>query len=119
METWPATLPQIEIGAEESRQTGFIRSPTDQGPGKQRPRFTAVSRFASGTIFMDSTQKATFETFYQTTLGQGGDEFSYTDPFTATSVTARFVSPPSAQILLGGTPDGSLWRVSVSLEILP
>lgn len=120
MATWPATLPsQLEAGAQLDRQQGFLRSPTDTGPFKQRKRFTAVSRFYSGTMLLNVTQKATLETFYVTTINEGADEFDFEDPEDFGTVSARFTQPPTAQGLVGGSSGVELWRVQIALELLP
>ena len=120
MAAWPASLPsQPEVGAQLTRQQGFLRSPTDVGPFKQRKRFTAVSRFYTGTMLLNATEKATFETFYQTTINQGADEFDFEDPDDFSTVSARFTETPSFSGLVGGDTGVGQWRVSIALELLP
>lgn len=117
---WPTSLPsQFETGAGLSRQQGFLRSPTDIGPFKQRKRFTAVSRFYSGTLLLNRTQKAALETFYTTTTNEGADVFDFEDPDDYSTVSARFTAPPDFQGLVGGPSGVELWRVSLALELLP
>lgn len=116
MATWPASLPQqFEVGARMRRQSGFLRTDTDTGPFKQRKRFTAVSRFWSGTMLMNASQKATFETFYATTINEGADAFDFTDPVDASTVSARFTGPPDENAEQGV----GFWRLSFELELLP
>jgi len=120
MADFPSSLPGLEIGAELTQQQGFIRSPMDSGPTKQRKRFTAVSRYFSGTMLLTKAQKETLETFYQDTISYGADTFTYTDPVdNSTSVNARFMQPPSYSALVGGTDGVQLWRANVSIELLP
>lgn len=121
MAIWPGTLPQyFEVGVQDTRQQGFIRSQTDTGPYKQRKRFTATSRFLSGTMLMTGTQRATFETFYKTTLSGGADAFDFIDPADFSTCSARFVSPPTLSAVAGGDTSGTAqWRVELALEVLP
>jgi len=120
MATWPSTLPQqFEAGAGVSRQQGFVRSPVSAGPFKQRKRYTAVSRFYTGTMLMTETQRATLETFYTTTVNEGADEFDFEDPVDFSTVSARFASAPEDRGIVGGASGVALWRVSFTLEILP
>lgn len=120
MATWPATLPQqFEQGAQETRQSGLLRSAVDIGPPKQRRRFSAVSRFYAGTFLFTTAQKATFETFYSTTIAEGADEFDFEDPNDGGTVSARFTGPPSFSALLGGPSGVTFWRMSAEIEVLP
>lgn len=121
MPVWPGTLPQyFEVGVQDTRQQGFLRSQTDTGPYKQRKRFTATSRFLSGTMLLTGTQRATFETFYKTTISEGADAFDFIDPADFSTVSARFAASPSLSAVAGGDTSGTAqWRVSLSLEVLP
>ena len=119
MAAWPGTLPgYMEIGLSERRQQGFLRTPNDSGPAKQRKRFTATSRYVTGTMTLTKAQRDTFETFYKTTLGEGAAEFTMGDALDFGTVTCRFFETPEMQ-LLGAGGDGGHWRVSLALEILP
>lgn len=120
MAAWPGSLPQyLEIGLQDTRQKGFLRSPVDAGPSKQRKRFTATTRGMAGTMLFTTAQRATFETFYTTTINEGADEFTMSDPLDASTVSVRFVEPPQFRALAGGPSGAALWRASLSLEILP
>lgn len=120
MTDWPTSLPaQFEVGAQLSKQGGFVRSQTDTGPFKQRRRFTAVSRFLSGTMLLTNAQRATLETFYTTTVKEGSEVFNFEDPEDGGTVSARFVEPPSYALLVGGSSGVALQRVSFALELLP
>lgn len=120
MATWPSSLPsQFEIGAQLSSQQTFLRSQTDKGPFKQRRRFTARSRFYSGTMLLTATQKATLETFFEDDANFGGTQFDFEDPADLSTVSARFVDTPSYQLLVGSASGVELQRVSFTLELLP
>jgi hypothetical protein len=121
MAIWPGTLPQyFEVGVQDTRQQGFIRSQTETGPYKQRKRFTATSRFLSGTMLLTGTQRATFETFYKTTLSEGTDEFDFIDPADFSTVSVRFAAVPILSgVAGGGTAGTAQWRMDMALEVLP
>jgi hypothetical protein len=121
MAVWPVSLPQsFELGVQDTRQQGFIRSTTDTGPYKQRKRFTATSRFLSGSMLLTGTQRATFETFYTTTISEGSDAFDFTDPSTFATISARFVQPPALSGVAGGATSTTLqFRIDLLLEVLP
>lgn len=118
MAAWPGSLPELEVGATETRQMGFIRTQTDTGPYKQRSRFTKAARFIKGTILLDATQRATFDTFYETTIVEGSGEFDWTDPADQSTVSFRFVTPPSFTYLVGGPSGVAQSRVQLDLEIV-
>lgn len=119
MAAWPATLPTFEIGMQDNRQASFIRTPVETGPAKSRARYSAVTRQLSGTMLFTAAQRATFETFYGTTISLGADEFDFTDPADGTTQSVRFVDPPSFSHLVGGGSGSALQRVTITLEVLP
>ena len=121
MAVWPISLPQhLELGAQDTRQQGFIRSTTDTGPYKQRKRFTATARFLSGSMLLTGTQRATFETFYTTTISEGTDAFDFIDPSTFGTVSARFAQTPTLSGVAGGSTSTTLqWRMDLMIEVLP
>lgn len=121
MAVWPVSLPQyFEVGVQDTRQQGFIRSQTDTGPYKQRKRFTATARFLAGSMLLTGTQRATFETFYKTTISEGTDAFDFIDPIDFSTVSARFTQPPSLSAVSGGATATTVqWRMDLMLEVLP
>ena len=119
MATWPATLPHLNAGATEQRQQGFIRTPMSMGPGKQRRRFSAVSRLFKGQMHLTAAQRATFDTFYQGTLSEGSLEFDFTDPIDFSTATYRFTAAPQFQLLTGTESGVTNYIMTVELELLP
>jgi len=125
MAIWPASLPQsMEMDVSDKMQTAFLRTEMDAGPYKQRTRFTAASRYISGTMVLSQAQRQTFDVFYAATLGYGADSFTWYDPVDGAAVDMRLIDTPDFQAIRhGGT--GVIgkafghWRVSLSLEILP
>ena len=120
MSNWPASLPQqyflgTDIGDDESR----LISAMDAGPALIRNRFTAITKTVNSPIGLTGTQKATFDTFYRTTLNNGTDSFTWTNPVDDSSVSIRFKAPPKWQAVRPGTPAQRLWRSVLTLEILP
>ena len=125
MAAYPASLPQAPIdgGFVDERQSATIRSAMETGAPKTRKMFTAAVRTWKWTTILDGTQRATFDTFFITTINEGADTFTMTDPVDGTtSQTVRFKTPPSWSVIQGGG-DGSAsnrrWRTTYSLEILP
>lgn len=119
---WPSTLPQRLLATlTRKRQSGKMRSPMDTGPAKQRARFTAVTKSFDGAEIMTGAQLATFNTFYESTLGHGALSFTWIDPITDVAATLRFADGEPEETLLrpDDTPNNRLYRVTLPLEILP
>lgn len=121
MASWPGTLPQTILAtATRTRQSGRVRSTMDSGPAKQRQRFTAVTKNYDAQIILTGAQLTTFNTFYETTIGNGTDSFTWTDPFTGVSETLRFREDPQETILKpDATANDRLYSVTLPLEVLP
>lgn len=116
MATWPVTLPQYMNADDyaEARVDGTVRTRMDAGPEFVRRRFSTTPVNFSGSLVLTSTQVATLETFYETTLNGGVDDVDWTHPRTGAAVTMRFLAPPSYRAF---THD--LWQAQISLEIIP
>lgn len=121
MPTWPATLPQsLMMPLSRERQSGKIRSQMDTGAPKQRARFTATVKNFDAVLFMTGAQLATFDTFYETTLGQGAASFTWVDPVTGSSATLRFRGEPKDELIKPhDVANDKLWQVTMPLEKLP
>jgi len=121
MATWPGSLPDFEVGLKDVGQDGTVRTPMDAGPVKTRRRFTATSRYLTGTIYLtDQTQRAALDAFFETTLGGGSLPFTKADPRDGTQQSLRFMRPPEYEHRFGDGGSGTdQYRVSLSLEILP
>lgn len=116
MATWPTGLPQRPLadGFTESPQSNVVRSDMDVGPAKMRRRYTATVRTYSMELLLSTSQVATLETFYRTTLAEV-DPFDWTDHRTGSAASYRFRSPPA--YTEAGAPD--YWRTTLDLEVLP
>jgi len=116
MVTWPATLPQYlsTSGFQEKAEAQSIRSNMDAGPAKVRRRFTAKVIEIKGQIEIDSTQHATLETFYDTTLGGGTLTFDWIHPVSGATVSYRFKEPPTYS-----SAGPVLFTANLVMEILP
>ena len=117
MADWPTSLPGFMDGLQEQRVDGFVRTPTDIGPGQQRRRYSAVPHFFNGQMTLTQAQRTTFEAFYNATLRGGADAFTMQDPSTGQDAQFRFTAAPSFS-LFGGA-GGTVHIASISLERLP
>ena len=119
MPTWPSTLPQsFAAPLTETPQESIIRFGADTGPPKQRGRFTAVAKMYQGTMVIDHTQKSALQTFFYTTVNQT-EEFDIPSPDDGSVVSARFTQRPIYTGLSGRSDGSRLWRVQLSIEVLP
>lgn len=114
MVTWPSTLKPLKGSVQETPPENAIRSDMDVGPAKVRRRTTANIRPLTFSMRLTGAQTATLDTFYNTDTFSGVEPFDFKHPRTGSTVTARFVSPPSYQDV-----DGVMWDVNIDLEILP
>src|SRR5215207_710173 len=116
-DTWPVGLPQCFTF--DSLATGFadnrLRSQTDTGPAKVRPRSTAGPRPLSGQMVMTLAQIATLETFVETTLLGGSLPFTFPSQIGGAAILVRFAGELPAWSRHGM----GRMMVSMSLEILP
>lgn len=78
----------------ESKQDGVIRTNMDMGYPKLRPRYTSVLTNYQARYFITSTQRIALDALY---VAKMGTTFTWPHPVTGTSMTVRFVSPPSYQ----------------------
>ena len=115
MAVWPVGLQQKQFtGITEKRQNAQQRSEMDTGAPKVRKRFTAAVRQVNIPVVFSMADKAPFDTFYITTLGEGVLAFDWTDPVDdSTTVSFRFTKPPTFK------KDNGLYTGVLNLEILP
>lgn len=121
MATWPASLPQKQfIGLTEQDQDAVLRTPMDAGPPTRRNRFTAVARDVDVPLVINGTQKATFDTFFRTTLSHGATAFDWEDPTDDSTVSFAFRSSPKWNLVRGGSTTATrIWTTTLQLEIQP
>lgn len=115
MAAWPAGLQQKNFaGVVEQRQQAVLRSSMDSGAPKVRKMFTAAIRNIDIPMVFTTAERATFDTFFITTLAEGSISFTWTDPVDdSTVITFRFKSPPRMTKVAGE------WSTILNLEVLP
>ena len=114
---WPASLPQhFEANAQFSYQkkSNLIVSQPEVGPSRSRRRATTVGWTLSGTLRLDSTQRATLQGFFDVTLFGGTQPFAWVDPIDRNAATFKFLAEPAYGVLNQGT-----WTAALQLEQLP
>lgn len=116
MALWPAGLPADHfLGTSDRRVPALMRTGTDGGIAKVRRRFTSTPRNVSGRMVITDAQRATFDTFFATTLIEGSQTFDWKDPVDGTTKTFRFLDYPNWVM----TADGTAWVATMALELLP
>lgn len=115
MPAYPASLPAPLIGSlKESKPDLLIRTSMDAAVDKVRRRYSQGATKLSYQIILEESQVSTLDTFYTTTIKSGSLTFDYTHPRTGASVTARWINPPTYELL-----NYKHYKVTVELEILP
>lgn len=110
MTSWPSEIPVTREGYKERPPRRVIRSDMDIGPDKIRRRSSSEIRPVSLTLFLTQEQLEIFDEFY---LENDSFSFNFVNPRTSQTVSARFIEEPDYSL------DETMFRVSVSLEILP
>lgn len=91
---WPSTLPQfvLEQGYSRNLLSNLIRTDNSLGEAKVRRRNTKILYNLTVSMVMSQTQFATFESFFQSTLGLGALSFNFPEPEdTSTTIEVRIV----------------------------
>lgn len=116
MTDWPADLPQNVLAADfqEQAQPQAIRSSVDVGPAKMRRRYTAAIKVYRMAIYLTTAQKASLETFFDSSLGGGVLPFNWVDHISGDPRTYRFTAPPSYS---AAAP--TVFKAALELESLP
>ena len=123
MAVWPASLQQ-SFPLETLEVAGDVRLRTemDVGTAKLRRRSSGVIRryqIPADRFIFTNAQKATLETFYETTLAGGTLPFDWTDPWPGAGLkTFRFLSTLSWLPIIPGNSERRL-RIPLALEELP
>lgn len=115
MATFPTLTAIPAVPMTEETEDATIRSPFEAGYEHTRPRFTRVRK--TWTIryeYMSTSDKNTLDTFINSTVHQGSDSFSWTNPQDSTSYTVRFLSLPKYELVLN--TGGGLWNLEFQLR---
>ena len=115
MATWPVSLPQAPEpqGYTNVERDGVMRSQLSYGPDKVRQRTMIAIRNVGMQFYLDTTDNATLDSFYTTTLSRV-DSFTWIDHRNGNAATYRFKAPPAYSPF--GT--GLYWIVTLQLEII-
>lgn len=113
---WPLSLDQTQLlGTLAGFQDVLLRTAMSAGPAKQRRRQTANTSPQRVPMWMTDAQRATFKTFFETTLQGGALVFDYTDVTTGATAKFRFTQTPDPPVSYAP----GLWRIILPLEVMP
>ena len=115
--SWPDTLPQRYRvdGNQMGMGDGRLRSQTDTGPGKMRPRSSAVADPLAVTMRMRSAQLDILKAFVRDDLAGGTLPFTIPVAIGGGTWLVRFADSLPSWVNVGG----DRYNVSLALEILP
>lgn len=115
-EIWPQALPCGFIGGTMNHQLAdtTLRSDTDTGPGKTRPRSSAGVEPLSGQMALTTEQWATLSQFYKGTLRGGALPFSFPLIGYMPAPLVLFREPPQRR-----RAGANAWIATIELVILP
>jgi hypothetical protein len=118
--TWPAELPQLfERDGYQPPATpdGRLMTATDIGPGKVRPRTSALPRPVAGTMRMTYEQADILEAFVRDDLAKGSLPFVF--PAQGAATGTWLVMIPKDGMPVPGTIRNGQLRVQIRLQIMP
>lgn len=115
METFPAYVEIRHEGFSENRESALLRSDVESGPAKQARIKTAVLVTRPCQLrFLTKTDYLAFVAWYKTSINEGADWFTWPDPVSGLSVTARFADGGFKATPLAGTL--GYWVIPVNIE---
>lgn len=112
---WDSTLPQDieQSGYVESSIDNLLTTTMNEGPYKSRPKNTEAYQALKGTMVMSTAQRATFYTFYKSTIAWGSLAFNFPEPGNSSSTIETKISSFSFAPI-----NGNEWRITLNLVVL-
>ncbi|HEY9081346.1 hypothetical protein [Magnetovibrio sp.] len=120
VEAWPLDLPldPLIAGYDEVIPSNIKEKQTSSGVPLRFRKYTRPPRFPlSITLPFTRAQVATFLTFYEVTLVDGINPFTFTHPRTGTAITCYFRA--EQDLHFKPQPGAKEWHLPVQLEIEP
>lgn len=121
MPSWTATLPKLCNIRPERPVNTVLRSETDTGPAKTRPRYSAAPRYLRGSIYPHGAQRLEFENFFNDVIGRGALAFTWEkiDPITDEDREVRIEVTDEELISPAPAFADRIFRIDLRVEILP
>lgn len=115
METFPSYAKMHLAGFGEEAESGVQRTSMESGPPKQlKVRSRVLVRRAVAIRLNSKTDYLAFVAWFQSDLNMGADWFTWSDPVSGTSKSARFVSSLGRAAPVGRLADA--WLLSATVE---
>lgn len=91
---WPIALPDCPQTWREVDISQLIRSDVDVGVSKVRRRYTRERSRISTSLTLVKADYNEFKQFYNVTLKDGLESFTYKHPYTGQLIECRFIEAP-------------------------
>lgn len=114
MATWPTSLPvALAAGYGYAPQQAFVRTDMDQGPARQRRRFTSAPTIYSVSWLMSEAQFGIFESWFRDEANDGAEwfEIQLRGGTGMQTVEARFMTGWSVERV------ASMYKIEAQLEV--
>lgn len=96
MAAFPSSLPKpLMAGYEFGSIDPWVEDAPEVGSNRRRARFTRALQSFSFTLRLTDAERAVLKAFYDTTLANGVDSFTWTAPHDDTAYVVRFTAAPS------------------------
>ena len=111
----PSYVTILRDGYQHERESGLLRSEMESGPQKQVRIKSKVMVVRTCKFFFETLANfEAFELWYSTVLKEGSLWFTFQDPVSKTTKTARFVGGGFTASPMGD--DISAWQATVKIE---
>ena len=115
METLPSYVKVMLGSFGEERESGVLRTPMESGPPKQLKVKSRVLVSRPVVLRVESkTNYLALIAWFETNINLGADWFTWSDPVSGTSKSARFVSKLDAARPTAALGGG--WEIGATLE---
>ncbi len=122
MPAWPINLPQLPFaGVTAQDDDAVLRTQMDSGPPTRRNRFTTHTQKVSFPMVLTGAERADFDFFFRSTLGNGALAFDWIDPADDSAAVSMAFTGPVQWALRAGAKDAAdrVWVGVLGLEVQP
>lgn len=115
MATFPAYAKVTMSPFSEKRETALLRSDMESGPPKQaKIKSRVLVERSISILILSKANYIAFVTWFSTTINEGADWFSWTDPVTGMVKDARFVGGGMESTPVAGNME--IWNIPAKIE---
>ena len=111
----PSYAKVLFTGYQEQRESAILRSDMESGPPKQAKVRSKVMQTRTVNIYIEGLSNyLAFQSWFSSDLNEGASWFSYSDPVTSSTISARFVGGGyTATPMVGGL---AAWQINAKIE---